>query len=634
MGFHRPIEAALMVLALVEPGLSFPQPTQPNEASSEVKVPPRGVAVEWAVIGDSWASGVAYNLSNVYGRTDSEACYRTKESWGAQMEQDKSWSRDPQAFNFAACGGTLMDDLERQMKEKAGNPELVWGMFGGNNAYFGAIARACIYQPIDPGHPFGWGKPWDEDTGGTGLCKQNIQKAEDYLKKPDSMRKTFTNALDDILKVAQDKRALNYPFDLYVSSYVRFFDDTTDDCDGWTFAHDRLSVGQPKVVKGLRKIINDKVQLVNDIQADVIKNYKPPATTPKLPNVHVHNFQPDHLFDGHRFCEKSRTFEDQYYHMDLWLWNLQYYDEKTGEEVGVAIEKNGVKVMASPAGVNVTQGFQTVLGADTNPDAAIPQTQDPHTQQYGFGWTARPFHPKFEGHKALKDSFIQQMKDDKIPSVKSAPSPPKPQQKHECNGLGNKKYVSHDIVKDSIENHFCPDAVSKGPIEQKYNEGTPEEVIIKLTGPGGFKPSSDDCKKYLTGQIIDACDGNDPKNPENYKGGGKETIGDVVYEVQPQSLRQPADKGKQYGCDSSYKFLFNEYTVWGHGFDSADHGDALKGQLKGCALLPDTWHFDYGLGDDGREWTAKFRTGVFQKKCTGHAVKSAGAPNDSCSGSG
>lgn len=576
MGRALSVGAVLLLLALAESASSSPDPLE-QKGASESKVQSKGVAIEWAVIGDSWASGVAYNSTNIYKPTDSEACFRTKEAWGAQMEKDDSWSRDPQAFNFAACGGTLMDDLERQMKDKAGDPEIVWGMFGGNNAFFGAIARACIYQPIDPGHPFGWGKPWDEDTDGKGICKQNIQKAEDYLNKPDAMRKKFTNALDDILNVAQNKRALNYPFDLYVSSYVRFFDETTDECDGWTFAHDRLSVGRPKVVKGLRKLINDKVQQVNDIQADVIKNYKPPATTPKLPNVHVHNFQPDPLFEGHRFCEKGRSFEDQYFNKDLWLWNLQYYDEKTGEEVGVANVRDGVTVMTAPAGVDVTNGFQTVLGADTNPDAIIPQGEDFHTQQYGFGWTARPFHPKFDGHKALKDAFIQRMRDDQIPGVKpdsqqptstlrpTSTLTPASQAKKECNGLGNNKYVSHDIVKDSIENHFCPDAVKKGPNQQKYDEGTPEEVIITLTGPGGFKPSLDDCKSYLTGLIIDGCDGNDPKNPENYKGGGKVTIGNVAYQIQPQSLRQAAAKGIQYGCHSSYKALFNEYTVWGHG---------------------------------------------------------------------
>jgi hypothetical protein len=58
------------------------------------------IALEWAVVGDSWASGVAYNLSNVYAPTDNESCYRSKEAWGVQMSKDNSWSRDPQAFNL------------------------------------------------------------------------------------------------------------------------------------------------------------------------------------------------------------------------------------------------------------------------------------------------------------------------------------------------------------------------------------------------------------------------------------------------------------------------------------------------------------------------------------------------------
>jgi hypothetical protein len=376
------------------------------------------------VIGDSWASGVAYNLSNVYKATDNETCYRSKEAWGAQMENDNSWSLSPQAFQFAACGGTLMDDLERQMKERAGQPDIVWGMFGGNNAFFGAIARACIYQPISLEHPFGWGPPWDEDSDGTGLCKKNIQQAENFLNDPNGIRKEFARALNDIITVAQDTQALNQPFDLYVSSYVRFFDNTTDACDQWSFAHDRLSTGKPKLVKELRRIINDKVQQLNDIQADVVKNYEIPPRTPFNPNFRVHNSQPDSIFNGHRFCKPNHTFEDQYYNQDVWLWNLQYYDEKTGEEQGVTTTNNGVEFMAPPASLDVTHGFQTVLGADTNPIASIPQGNDANTQQYGFGWTARPFHPKFGGHTALKDFFIQQMRNDQIPGVKPAVSPP------------------------------------------------------------------------------------------------------------------------------------------------------------------------------------------------------------------
>ncbi|PMD34303.1 hypothetical protein L207DRAFT_547542 [Hyaloscypha variabilis F] len=454
------------------------------------------------------------------------------------------------------------------MTEKAGQPDIVWGMFGGNNAFFGAIARACIYQPISPEHPFGWGLPWDEDPTGTGLCKQNIKLAETYLGQPagSGYRKDFTKALNDIVTFAQGKQALNQPFDLYVSSYVQFFDNTTDGCDGWTFAHDRLSTGKPKLVKGLRTVINENVQQLNSIQADIIKNYQIPAHTPMNPNFRVHNSQPDSTFQGHRFCEQGHTFEDQYYNQDVWLWNLQYYDEKTGsEEVGVPTTTGGVEFMAAPPGLDVTQGFETVMGDDTNPAAVIPQGDDVNTQQYGFGWTARPFHPKYPGHTALANFFIQQMRNDNIPGVKptasTAPTPPAPTLV--CNGLTSNKYVTHDLIKDTISNTFCPAAVKQGPISQRYNQGTPEEVVITLTGPNGFKPSLTDCTNYLLGAITEECDTSSP--PPNYKGGGTETIGNVVYSIQPQNVRQPAAKGLQYGCDSTYKVVFNEYTVWGHG---------------------------------------------------------------------
>lgn len=59
----------------------------------------------------------------------------------------------------------------------------------------------------------------------------------------------------------------------------------------------------------------------------------------------------------------------------------------------------------------------------------------------------------------------------------------------------------------------------------------------------------------------------------------------------------------------------------------------MKGQVDDCALFPDTWFFEYGNGDDGREWTAKFRTGVFQKHCVGEAIKEAGG-TDGCDGPG
>lgn len=97
---------------------------------------------EWAVLGDSWASGVAYNLSNVYGPNDRQFCYRTKESWGAQMSNDDSWTTGDQSFHFAACGGSRMAEVKKQFEDNGGAAQLVWAMFGGNDAGFGSIARS------------------------------------------------------------------------------------------------------------------------------------------------------------------------------------------------------------------------------------------------------------------------------------------------------------------------------------------------------------------------------------------------------------------------------------------------------------------------------------------------------------
>ncbi|KAG9237195.1 peptidase S8/S53 domain-containing protein [Amylocarpus encephaloides] len=205
---------------------------------------------------------------------------------------------------------------------------------------------------------------------------------------------------------------------------------------------------------------------------------------------------------------------------------------------------------------------------------------------------------------------------------------------NQCSGLAGRKYVARSTIADLVVREFCPTAVlqgvqdtNAGSIMRRYNEGTVEDVSISITWAPGlpFNPNVEDCKKYL-GTIVDGCDGNEPNNPENYKGGGSIKVGEVEYRVEPKAVRQLAAEGKTGGCRTSYKWYYNEAWMWGHGWASGDHGAALKEAVKGCALLPDTWDFQYGMGGDGREWTAKFRTGVFQNSCTGHAGTHAGAP--------
>lgn len=51
------------------------------------------------------------------------------------------------------------------------------------------------------------------------------------------------------------------------------------------------------------------------------------------------------------------------------------------------------------------------------------------------------------------------------------------------------------------------------------------------------------------------------------------------------TLRQPASDWLKGGCDSIYKALYNEYTLWGAGWHSADLGAGLQAQFKGCAFF-------------------------------------------------
>ncbi|EHK97231.1 putative Subtilisin-like protease 2 [Glarea lozoyensis 74030] len=205
----------------------------------------------------------------------------------------------------------------------------------------------------------------------------------------------------------------------------------------------------------------------------------------------------------------------------------------------------------------------------------------------------------------------------------------------------NRTSTAASLLKN-VQSDFCPEVVKQGgndpgsgSIGRVYNPDTIEQVSIYLDLPPGTPvPTKEECEAHFM-DLIDNCDGNDANNPMNYKAGGLVTVGTNKYHITPEKPRQPASAGVKGDCDSTYKVYFNDYVVWGHGWDSADNGETLKQQVKGCALLPDTWSFAYGLGDDGREWTAKFRTGVFQKKCVGHAGKTASGMEDfGCSGSG
>lgn len=153
--------------------------------------------------------------------------------------------------------------------------------------------------------------------------------------------------------------------------------------------------------------------------------------------------------------------------------------------------------------------------------------------------------------------------------------------------------------------------------------------------PGKVIPFNEEYCNTQLNRISDDCDGNDPANPMNWKGGGQLGLPDALYHINPQALRQPLPNTPSGSCDVQYKFLFDEFWIWGNGYATWDYGQSDGGllqQVKGCDGLSD-WSFSYGLGSDGREWSAHGKLLIGKAGCVGRAIESAGGPKDvDCSG--
>ncbi|KAK4208669.1 SGNH hydrolase-type esterase domain-containing protein [Rhypophila decipiens] len=395
----------------------------------------------WAVIGDSWSSGVSYSYgTSLAPWSDVEYCYRSNQAYGSLMYYDaSSWIDSTQQFSFVACGGTKMDDIPRQLdltryrfwRTKA-RPQLLLGTFGGNDGFFGDIARACIYKP-DPGGP--WGPDYDNDPNGTGWCKKYLKQARDFIDDPQGLEVKFRETIDYAFGFSNREPNPSTRLDFYVSSYVKFFNAETDACDGWTFAR-WFSTGSPKLVKALRREMNELVGKFNDVQEKVITWYQPPPSTRTFT---LHYVPISDIFEGHRFCEPNHSFDDHWYSADVWLWNLswkngnlsavdrrrQETDSQQDEDASMNLKysDNGVMRMGKPP--DAEDGPFPLLSLSVHDrndldEQDLPSHDSPVEvdSQSGFGWSSRPFHPKPNGNKAMMAAYIAAFRRDKVPGVR------------------------------------------------------------------------------------------------------------------------------------------------------------------------------------------------------------------------
>ncbi|KAI9767435.1 MAG: hypothetical protein M1840_005664 [Geoglossum simile] len=358
---------------------------------------PRAVAerqqetLEWAVIGDSWASGVAYAASN---RWDSnlDGCFRTTEAWGAQMSTDLEWA-PKQNFHFAACAGAKFDNLKTGQMPNTGSPQLVITTIGGNNAFFGTTVDNCIYQAIPTNF---YGNPYDQDSDGTGECWKSLVAISTYIANQESgLSFDLKRTLDDLF--ATDQAKSHTDFYLYISSYAHFFNADSDPCDNWTFSP-WWRYWKPKLVKSLRKEFNDRTDGFHNVYKTVIDSYVPPTGN------HLGFIDVTHGFEGHHFCEPEHSLEGQWSSGDVWIWNLGLSNNDGSIVVGkIATDVNGTQYMDQAEGDNET------FYKEVNPFGS--------SGPISSGWAGRPFHPKVLGHGAMKKIMIAALRNDHVPGV-------------------------------------------------------------------------------------------------------------------------------------------------------------------------------------------------------------------------
>ena len=373
-----PILRTALLLCL--PGSALPGAPDPCiVASSPLSTCPKpgpAGAFKFAVLGDSWASGVAYNAATEY---DKGKCRRNIESHGVQMKNDLSWAGPNIYFDFPARSGSKMEDIVGtkgptgicqicQLKDS----KLFIITIGGNDASVFAVVDSCLYHSngkID------YGLPYDKDPDRKGRCATFIDSAKAYIEN--TLRDDLQVMYTALLKSEEAKS--NPDLRIYQTGYAHFFnvDEGNTWCDKWGFW-----IARPRVTLGLRTEMNDLIERGNRVTQDFISS---------LNKKKVGYISITEVFDGHRFCEPRHNIFNQFSSNDVWLWNL------------------------SPSADELAQIVKDHLNPSAE-DGVVPWKGPPLWED---GSTTRPFQPKVFGYKAIKDAIIKKLRDDKVPGIVS-----------------------------------------------------------------------------------------------------------------------------------------------------------------------------------------------------------------------
>ncbi|KAH7050299.1 SGNH hydrolase-type esterase domain-containing protein [Macrophomina phaseolina] len=199
---------------------------------------------KWAAIGDSYSAGIGAGAH----LRDSGKCSRYDNSYPMMLQRYEMMPDPAPAMEYLSCSGyTSPQILDEQVSKLGTGYDLITVSSGGNDVELSKVLNHCVFQ---------WWSGGDQD------CEDQLTRTADLINS------TLPGNLDAL--AAGLKGKTNTLRKVFWTGYARFFDDTTADCDGvsWAFWYNGKS--KQRLTQARRARMNELTVAVNHAIRDAV----------------------------------------------------------------------------------------------------------------------------------------------------------------------------------------------------------------------------------------------------------------------------------------------------------------------------------------------------------------------------
>lgn len=238
--------------------------------------------------------------------------------------------------------------------------------------------ESCVYQ-FNRSKEYGAHYP-----NKTGDCYKALQRSNKKIRDP-----WFLDGITDAIHaVLNESRIRNDPdFRLYILGYANLFNDQDKACDNQTFG---IWSGKTEyLTRALRKEINRITGAGRNLYDRYINH--------QLRDPRVKFLDIDPAFKGHRFCEPTKEGTQAAQIEKSWLWSLLW--------------PSCIPLAFTDSEMEAPHQLLDVSQDDVHAEA-WPSFCRKCGGWVDLGELQRPFHPKWEGHNAIKELLMDQIVQD------------------------------------------------------------------------------------------------------------------------------------------------------------------------------------------------------------------------------